>query len=49
MANAATVERFGVHQPRAQGSPGQLLDEFAAGSPAHRGGDRRPIIYQLAG
>jgi hypothetical protein len=35
--------------PRIARALGQLLDELAAGPPAHLAGDRRPIIYRMAG
>lgn len=35
--------------PRVARALGQLLDELAAGPPAHLAGDRRPIAYQMAG
>jgi len=41
-----TLDRPGA--PRIARALGQLLDQLAAGSPAHLVGDRRPIIYRLA-
>jgi hypothetical protein len=34
--------------PRVARALDQLLDELAAGSPAHLADDRRPIVYQMA-
>lgn len=34
--------------PRLTRALAQLLDELAAGPPAHLAGDRRPILYQIA-
>ena len=42
-----TLDRPG--SPRVARALGQLLDELASGPPAHVAGDKRPIVYQLAG
>jgi len=42
-----TLDRPGA--PRIARALGQLLDELAAGPPAQLAGDRRPIVYRLAG
>ena len=42
-----TLDRPGA--PRIARALSQLLDELAAGPPAHLAGDQRPIVYRLAG
>ena len=44
-----TVTLDRPNSPRVARALGQLLDELAAGSPARLAGDRRPIVYQMAG